>query len=71
MELLAQSNEDFSVTHSGLFTRIFTWFGVDVVFYRRKPNKYMEIKTFLQPYWQTRVQVKVSNELSKNKLSSI
>ena len=61
MELLAQTNDDFTVTHSGLFTRINTWFGVEVEFYRRKPNKYMEIKTYLQPFWQSRVQVRVRN----------
>ena len=59
IDLLAQTNDDFKVTHSGLFTRINTWFGVEVEFYRRKPNKYMEIKTYLQPFWQSRVQVKV------------
>ena len=56
IDLLAQTNDDFTVTHSGLFTRIHTWFGVEVEFYRRKPNKYMEIKTYLQPYWQSRLQ---------------
>ena len=59
IDLLAQTNDDFTVTHSGLYTRINTWFGVEVEFHRRKPNKYMEIKTYLQPFWQSRVQVKV------------
>jgi hypothetical protein len=40
IDLIAQTNEDFEVTHSGLYTRINTWFGVEVEFHRRKPNKY-------------------------------
>ena len=59
MDLVNQSNTDFEIRNEAQFTYVTTWFGVDVTFERRKPGKMMLIKTYLQPFWQTRVQVTV------------
>ena len=59
MDLIAQSNDDFKISNAEKFTYVVTWFGVDVTFERRRPGKMMLIKTYLQPFWQTRVQEKV------------
>ena len=59
MDLIDQSNDDFKISNAEKFTYVVTWFGVDVTFERRRPGKMMLIKTYLQPFWQTRVQEKV------------
>ena len=56
MDLIDQSNIDFKIKNAEKFTYVTTWFGVDVTFERRKPGKMMLIKTYVQPFWQARIQ---------------
>lgn len=56
MDLVNQSNDDFQINSEGQFTYVTTWFGVDVTFERRRPTVMMIIKTYVQPFWQTRIQ---------------
>ena len=64
MNLMDQSNDDFKISNAEKFTYVTTWFGVDVTFERRRPGKMMLIKTYVQPFWQTRIQEKVSKYIA-------
>ena len=59
MDLIDQSNIDFKIKNAEKFTYVTTWFGVDVTFERRRPGKMMLIKTYVQPFWQARIQGKI------------